>query len=49
MTFETLSGHELLRLVIAIVASYLLALPVGWERKRQRMRTSGCACFLSSR
>lgn len=45
MTFETLSGHELLRLVIAIVASYLLALPVGWERKRHSHAYVGLRVF----
>lgn len=45
MTFETLSGHELLRLAIAIVASYLLALPVGWERKRHSHAYVGLRVF----
>jgi putative Mg2+ transporter-C (MgtC) family protein len=33
MTFHHLSGHELLRLIGSIAAAYLLALPLGWERK----------------
>jgi putative Mg2+ transporter-C (MgtC) family protein len=45
MNFQTLSGHELLRLIIAIVASYLLALPVGWERKRHSHAYVGLRVF----
>jgi len=45
MSFETLSGHELLRLVIAIAASYLLAVPVGWERKRHSQAYIGLRVF----
>jgi len=45
MTFQTLGGHELLRLIIAIAASYLLALPVGWERKRHSHAYVGLRVF----
>jgi putative Mg2+ transporter-C (MgtC) family protein len=45
MNFAYLSGHELLRLVVAIVASYLLALPVGWERKRHSHAYVGLRVF----
>jgi putative Mg2+ transporter-C (MgtC) family protein len=45
MTFQTLGGHELLRLLIAIAASYLLALPVGWERKRHSHAYVGLRVF----
>jgi putative Mg2+ transporter-C (MgtC) family protein len=43
--FQTLSAHELLRMVIAIVASYVLALPVGWERKRHSHAYVGLRVF----
>ncbi len=33
MTIVNLSGRELLELLLSLVASYLLALPLGWERK----------------
>jgi putative Mg2+ transporter-C (MgtC) family protein len=33
MTFVNLSAHETIVLLLSIVASYLLALPIGWERK----------------
>jgi putative Mg2+ transporter-C (MgtC) family protein len=45
MKFVVLSGDELLRLVIAIAASYLLALPVGWERKRHSHAYVGLRVF----
>jgi putative Mg2+ transporter-C (MgtC) family protein len=45
MNFVLLSGHELLRLAIAIVVSYLLALPVGWERKRHSHAYVGLRVF----
>src|SRR5687768_5665290 len=45
MTFEVLSGHELLRLIVSIVASYLLALPLGWERKRHSQAYIGLRVF----
>ncbi|MGE0867889.1 MAG: MgtC/SapB family protein [Kofleriaceae bacterium] len=33
MTFVTLSAHDTLVLVLSIAGSYVLALPIGWERK----------------
>lgn len=45
MKFLALSGHELLRLGVVIVASYLLALPVGWERKRHSQAYVGLRVF----
>jgi putative Mg2+ transporter-C (MgtC) family protein len=45
MTFVVLSGDELLRLGVAMVASYLLALPVGWERKRHSHAYVGLRVF----
>jgi putative Mg2+ transporter-C (MgtC) family protein len=45
VTFVVLGGRELLRLVAAIVASYLLALPVGWERKRHSQGYVGLRVF----
>ena len=45
MNFQILSAHELLRLAIAVIASYLLALPVGWERKRHSHAYVGLRVF----
>jgi putative Mg2+ transporter-C (MgtC) family protein len=45
MIFHSLGGHELLRLIVAIVASYLLALPLGWERKRHAQAYIGLRVF----
>lgn len=45
MDFQTFSLHELLRMVSAIAASYLLALPVGWERKRHSHAYVGLRVF----
>jgi putative Mg2+ transporter-C (MgtC) family protein len=45
MTFHDLSGSELLRLIVSIVASYLLALPLGWERKRHSQAYVGLRVF----
>lgn len=33
MTFVNLSAHDTITLLLSIFASYLLALPIGWERK----------------
>jgi putative Mg2+ transporter-C (MgtC) family protein len=33
MTIVNLSSHDLIVLLVSLAASYLLALPVGWERK----------------
>lgn len=45
MTYQHLSGHELVRLILSIVASYLLALPLGWERKRHSHAYIGLRVF----
>ena len=45
MKFEILSSHELLRLTVGVIASYLLALPVGWERKRHSHAYVGLRVF----
>lgn len=45
MTFHVLEAHELLRLAVAVVVSYLLALPVGWERKRHSHAYVGLRVF----
>lgn len=45
MNFIVLSGSELLRLVLSLVASYLLSLPVGWERKRHSHAYVGLRVF----
>ena len=45
MKFLSLSGDELMRLAVVIVASYLLALPVGWERKRHSQAYVGLRVF----
>jgi putative Mg2+ transporter-C (MgtC) family protein len=45
MNYEHLSGDELLRLIVSIVASYLLALPLGWERKRHSQAYVGLRVF----
>jgi putative Mg2+ transporter-C (MgtC) family protein len=33
MTIVNLSSHDMMVLLVSLAASYLLALPVGWERK----------------
>lgn len=45
MTIQHLSSHELLRLIVSIAASYLLALPLGWERKRHSQAYIGLRVF----
>ena len=45
MLFETLSGRELVRLIVSIAAAYLLALPLGWERKRHSHAYIGLRVF----
>lgn len=45
MKFAVLSAGELLQLVVALVISYLLALPVGWERKRHSHAYVGLRVF----
>lgn len=38
-------GSELLRLIVAIVLSFALALPLGWERKRHSHADVGLRVF----
>lgn len=45
MTIENLSGREMLVLLSSIAASYLLALPVGWERKTRSEAQVGLRVF----
>jgi putative Mg2+ transporter-C (MgtC) family protein len=45
MTVVNLSGHDLLVLLVSIAASYLLALPLGWERKTQSQAYVGLRVF----
>lgn len=45
MTYAHLSGTELTRLIVSIVASYALALPLGWERKRHSHAYVGLRVF----
>jgi putative Mg2+ transporter-C (MgtC) family protein len=43
--FQALTGQELVRMLVAIAASYVLALPVGWERKRHSHAYVGLRVF----
>ena len=45
MTIVNLSGEELLVLLSSLAVSYLLALPVGWERKRKSRAHVGMRVF----
>ena len=45
MPFVTLGGSELLSLVFAIVLAFVLALPVGWERREASHAESGLRVF----
>ena len=45
MTFETLSAHDTVVLLLSIVASYLLAIPLGWERKARSTAYVGLRVF----
>ena len=45
MEFQALTGQELVRMLVAIAASYVLALPVGWERKRHSHAYVGLRVF----
>ena len=45
MTFAWLGVDELLRLLTAIVLSFALALPLGWERKRHSHADIGLRVF----
>jgi putative Mg2+ transporter-C (MgtC) family protein len=45
MTFVNLSAYDTIVLVLAIVASYVLALPIGWERKTSSEAYIGLRVF----
>jgi putative Mg2+ transporter-C (MgtC) family protein len=45
MTFVNLSAHDTLALCVSIVASYVLALPIGWERKKSSEASIGLRVF----
>ncbi len=45
MTIVNLSGHEMVALLLSIAASYLLALPLGWERKAKSEAYVGLRVF----
>jgi putative Mg2+ transporter-C (MgtC) family protein len=45
MTFVSLTVHDTLELLASIVASYLLALPIGWERKTSSEAYVGLRVF----
>jgi putative Mg2+ transporter-C (MgtC) family protein len=45
MTFVSLSGHDLMALLASIAAAYLLALPLGWERKTRSTALVGLRVF----
>jgi putative Mg2+ transporter-C (MgtC) family protein len=45
MTVVTLSAHDLLRFILALVVSYVLVLPLGLERKRHAHAAFGLRVF----
>lgn len=45
MKFVNLSADEMIALVLSLAASYLLALPLGWERKVQSEANVGLRVF----
>lgn len=45
MRFVTLSTHDTIVLVVSIAASYLLAVPLGWERKARSTAYVGLRVF----
>jgi len=45
MTFESIGLGELLRLVVSIALSCILAFPIGWERKRHSHADIGLRVF----
>lgn len=45
MTFVSLGAHETIVLLLSIGASYLLALPLGWERKKSSEAFVGVRVF----
>jgi putative Mg2+ transporter-C (MgtC) family protein len=44
-TFVNLSAQDTITLLLSIVASYLLALPIGWERKTSSTAYVGLRVF----
>jgi putative Mg2+ transporter-C (MgtC) family protein len=45
MTIVNLSGHDLLVFLVSIAASFVLALPLGWERKSESTAQVGLRVF----
>jgi putative Mg2+ transporter-C (MgtC) family protein len=45
MTFVNLSAHDTIVLLLSIGASYVLALPIGWERKTSSQAFVGLRVF----
>jgi len=45
MTIVNLSGRDLIVLLVSLLASYLLALPLGWERKGKSEAHVGLRLF----
>jgi putative Mg2+ transporter-C (MgtC) family protein len=45
MTIVNLSGHDMTVLLLSLAASYLLALPLGWERKVESHAHVGLRVF----
>jgi putative Mg2+ transporter-C (MgtC) family protein len=45
MTIVNLSGRDMIVLVLSLAASYLLALPLGWERKAESEANIGLRVF----
>jgi hypothetical protein len=43
MAIVNSSGHDMIVLVLSLAASYLFALPLGWERKAQSEPHIGAA------
>lgn len=45
MPFVDLGWHDTIRLILSIVVSYVLALPLGWERKQKSEAYVGLRVF----
>ena len=45
MTIVNLSGNDMMLLVLSLAAAYLLALPLGWERKAESEAQIGLRVF----
>lgn len=45
MDFVNLSGHEMLTFLVSLAGSYVLALPLGWERKADSEANIGLRVF----